>query len=104
MGKFYVQSGTLRAIITSPAPERAAMWAIQRAMKPILPQADEGLDLGLGSPTGFVALGPAIQLSETGFDQPDAMQFDTLETFSRWHDLVRAIDQVAEFLQPAIVD
>jgi hypothetical protein len=73
-------------------------------MDPILPEEHEEVLVGsVGecnppdacSTNDFVALGPAIFLSEVGFDRDDATQFDTLEMFSQWHDLVRAIDQIA---------
>lgn len=104
MPKFYVQSGSLRAVIHSADQRRAALWVIQRAMDPILPEEHEEALVGsvgecnppeVNSPNDFVALGPAIFLSEVGFDRDDATQFDTLEMFSQWHDLVRAIDQIA---------
>ncbi|MBM3966870.1 MAG: hypothetical protein FJ308_17665 [Planctomycetes bacterium] len=104
MPKFYVQSGSLRAVIHSADQRRAALWVIQRAMDPILPEEHEEVLVGsagecnppmANAPNDFVALGPAILLSELGFDREDATQFDTLEMFSQWHDLVRAIDQIA---------
>lgn len=115
MSKYYVQSGTLRAVIHSADPQRAAMWAIQRAMDAVLPSDDawenegvlerddeEALRLANATPTprdsSFVALGPAILLSEIGFDRSDAMQFDTFQVFGQWHSLVQAIDQIASLL------
>lgn len=113
MSKYYVQSGTLRAVIHSADPQRAAMWAIQRAMDAVLPSEDEwdsveGIEPGGGEAlqlashttttqreSSFVALGPAILLSEIGFDRSDAMQFDTFQVFGQWHALVQAIDQIA---------
>jgi hypothetical protein len=112
MSKYYVQSGTLRAVIHSADPQRAAMWAVQRAMDAVLPNEDEwgsvdgtergGEALQLATHTtttqresSFVALGPAILLSEIGFDRSDAMQFDTFQVFGQWHALVQAIDQIA---------
>jgi len=95
MAKFYVQSGSLREVISSADAHRAALWAIQRAMEPILP--DDSLEPNdiPRSPNRFVSLGTSIQLSEVGFDQPQAIQFDTFEMFREWNDLVRAIDQLA---------
>ncbi len=121
MPKYYLQSGTLQAVIHSTDPRRAAMWAIQRAMDAVLPGDDEcvvempmhamssrGRDmvpnhrrLEVHTPARaatLVALGPSIALSEVGFDQPDAMQIDTLEAFREWHALVEALDQVASLL------
>ena len=37
MAKFYVQSGTLRAIIDSEDAERAALWAVHTAMEQVMP-------------------------------------------------------------------
>jgi len=37
MAKFYVQSGTLRAVVDSASADRAALWAIHQAMQQIAP-------------------------------------------------------------------
>jgi len=113
MPKYYVQSGTLRAVIHSRSPHRAAMWAIARAMDAVLPDDDVALfehpraDTSFGSLSHaeeavgtthahrFVALGSMIELSEIGFDHEDALKFDTFDTFREWHALVDAIDRIA---------
>ena len=37
MAKYYVQSGTLRCVVSAENPRRAALWAVHRAMQQIMP-------------------------------------------------------------------
>lgn len=95
MAKFYVQSGTLRAIIDSADAERAALWAVHTAMEQVIPldSADEVLVQGNG-PNNMIALAETIQLSEVGFDRDDCLQIDTFEAFQHWNQLIRALEKL----------
>jgi hypothetical protein len=101
MAKFYVQSGTLRAVVDSVDAGRAALWAVHRAMEQIAPldetdspenKADECRQNGL------IALAETIRLSEVGFDDEDSMTVDTFEAYNEWYALVRAIDKLEKLL------
>jgi hypothetical protein len=100
MAKFYLQSGNLKAVIDSPDVDRAALWAVHRAMQQILPVQDED-----HSPDekaawcqfhGTIVLGESIHLSEVGFDHPAPAVVDTLEACHQWDLLMRAIDRLDE--------
>ena len=95
MAKFYVQSGTLRAIIDSADAERAALWAVHTAMEQVIPldSADEVLVQGNG-PNNMIALAETIQLSEIGFDRGDCLQIDTFEAFQHWNQLIQAVEKL----------
>jgi hypothetical protein len=41
MAKFYVQSGTVRAVIDAESQDRAALWVVHRAMQQIMPIYDD---------------------------------------------------------------
>ena len=96
MAKFYVQSGTLRAIVNSADAERAALWAVHTAMEQVIPldSVDEFLVQGMVGPTNMIALAETIQLSEVGFDCDDCLQIDTLETFQHWIQLLQAVEKL----------
>jgi len=100
MAKFYVQSGTLRAIIDSADAERAALWAIHTAMEKIIPldSVDEvRIENQLG-PANMIALAETIQLSEVGFDRDDCLKVDTLEAFQHWNQLFQAMEKLQSIL------
>lgn len=113
MAKFYVQSGSLRAIVDSADAERAALWAIHTAMEPILSLESDDSQLSSASsfernshpqsqsssqPHQHVALGETIQLSELGFDREDAMRVSTFEAFRHWNDLWFAMERLERAL------
>ena len=96
MAKFYVQSGTLRAIVDSADAERAALWAVHIAMEQVIPldSDDEVLVQDSDGPTNMIALAETIQLSEVGFDREDCLQIDTLEAFQHWNQLLQAVEKL----------
>ncbi len=95
MAKFYVQSGTLRAIVDSADAERAALWAVHSAMEQVIPldSVDEVV-LRDSGPANMIALAETIELSEVGFDRDDCLQIDTFEAFQHWSELVRAMEKL----------
>lgn len=102
MAKFYVQSGTLQAVVDSADSDRAALWAVHRTMEQIAPfdGADETPDSKAleAMDKGLVVLGETIRLSEIGFDDPNALSVDTFEAFNEWYSLVRAIEKLEKLL------
>jgi len=118
MAKFYVQSGTLRAIVDSASADRAALWAIHQAMQQIAPvetTSDDNNASANNSRTqvfgnqgfvnksfvaqDFISLSDSIYLSEVGFDQEDSLRVDTFAAFREWHELWHALEKLEALLQ-----
>jgi hypothetical protein len=103
MAKFYVQSGTLRTVIDSVDVDRAALWAVHRAMQQIVPFEGENeakpneKSLHLKE-AGFIVLGDTIEISEIGFDHDDAVRVETFDAFHEWHCLAQALDRLEKQL------
>ncbi|MEQ1830745.1 MAG: hypothetical protein ABL921_32640 [Pirellula sp.] len=100
MAKFYIQSGTLRAVVDSADADRAALWAVHTAMEQVMPLDDsDGILCNHDSgPANMIALGETIQLSEVGFDQDDRLHVDTFEAFQHWNQLYQAMDKLQKLL------
>ena len=100
MAKFYVQSGTLRAIIDSQDAERAALWAIHTAMEQIMPleSEPESIEMIANDPTNMIALAETIELSEIGFDRDDCLRIDTFDAFQHWNMLLKAVEKLNTLL------
>ena len=100
MAKFYIQSGTLRAIIDSEDAERAALWAIHTAMEQVMPleSEQESIEIIASGPTNMIALAETIELSEIGFDREDCLRFDTFEAFQHWNMLLKAVEKLNTLL------
>jgi len=106
MAKFYVQSGTLKAIVDSDDAQRAALWAVHQAMQQIAPVNEPASqtsnstppfsDFYESAPQKLISLGDTIILSEVGFDHDDAFTIDTFEAFREWHALWHALERVTE--------
>jgi hypothetical protein len=99
MAKYYVQSGTVRAIIDSEDVERAALWVMHQAMDAVLP-LDDDLAESMDGETrnGPHALADVIRVSEIGFDREDAAIVETLEAFQHWFQLYQAVTILAKRL------
>ncbi len=98
MAKFYVQSGSIQAVIDSVDIDRAALWVVHRVMNSTLPLDgidDSRLVTDVTEETGQ-HLGHTIRISELGFDREDAAVIDTLETFRHWYELYQAISILAD--------
>ena len=100
MAKFYVQSGTLRAIIDSEDAERAALWAIHTAMEQVMPLESEqkSIEMIASGPTNMIALAETIELSEIGFDRDDCLRIDTFDAFQHWNMLLKAVEKLNTLL------
>ena len=101
MAKFYVQSGTLRAIIDSEDAERAALWAVHTAMEQVMPLECESqsVELFTNGPSNMIALAETIQLSELGFDREDCLRIDTFDAFQHWNLLLKAVEKLNTLLE-----
>lgn len=100
MAKFYVQSGTLRAIIDSEDAERAALWAIHTAMEQVMPLESEqtSVEMIANGPSSMIALAESIELSEIGFDREDCLRVDTFDAFQHWNLLLKAVEKLNTWL------
>ena len=100
MAKFYVQSGTLRAIVDSEDAERAALWAVHTAMEQVMPlESDHGsIEMIANSPSNMIALAETIELSEVGFDRDDCLRVDTFDAFQHWNLLLKAVEKLNTLL------
>lgn len=98
MAKFYVESGSVRAVVDSVDLERAALWVVNLVMGDVLPldvSEDEG---EFEEPKELNAhyLGETIRISERGFERDDAWIVDTLESFRHWYDLFHAVSTMTK--------
>ena len=100
MAKFYVQSGTLRAIVDSADAERAALWAVHAAMEQVMPLESDHADAEMFSngPAEMIALAETIELSELGFDREDCLRIDTFQAFQHWNQLLKAVEKLHSLL------
>lgn len=102
MAKFYIQSGTLRAIVDSADADRAALWAIHHTLECVTPLAIDDLEIDgeaimlnrADTERTPKVLGETIALSELGFDDPEALVVDTWQAFHEWYALLRAVEKL----------
>ena len=100
MAKFYVQSGTLRAIVDSEDAERAALWAVHTAMEQVMPLEceNQSVEMFSSGPTNMISLAETIELSEVGFDREDCLRIDTFDAFQHWNLLLKAVEKLNALL------
>jgi len=104
MAKYYVQSGTLKAVISAESEDRAALWVVHRAMQQIMPiYEDQDLTAQQKCDTvmveGLIVLDPTIRMSEVGFDRDDAAVAETFEVVAEWHQLMIALEKLERLLR-----
>ena len=104
MAKYYVQSGTLRCVVSAESPRRAALWAVHRAMQQILPideaaPADSEDKHRRGRAQGVMVLSGTIQTSERGYGGADATTMPTFEVVTEWNQLVNTLDRLEGLLK-----
>jgi hypothetical protein len=105
MAKYYIQSGTLKAIVAAEDTQRAALWAVHRVMQQIVPIYDDSdltpeLKNEVVLLEGMLVLGDEISISEKGFERTDAQNFSTFDTLAQWHQLMAALNRLANLLLP----
>ncbi len=98
MAKYYVQSGTLRTIITAESTRKAAIWAVHQVMQQVFP-----IDGTCNEPedTPASVLSSNVRVSEQGFDRSDALVTPTLEVVSQWNEMVSTLDRLERMLHVA---
>ncbi len=103
MAKYYVQSGTLRCVVSAENHRRAALWAVHRAMQQILP-IDEAVPTDPQDKHqrvkegGVMVLSGTIQTSERGYGGSDATSLPTFEIVTEWNQLVNTLDRLETLL------
>lgn len=103
MDKYYIESGTLRCIVSAQSARRAAVWAVHRAMAQIMPldQAsmfcpqEQGRRL---DQQATMVLGESITVSQRGYRGSDAVSLKTFEVVTQWNELLNALDRLEELL------
>ena len=104
MAKYYVQSGTLRCVVSAESPRRAALWAVHRAMQQILPideaaPADSDDQARRGKVPSVMVLGGTIHTSERGYGSSDGASMPTFEIVTEWNQLVNTLDRLEGLLR-----
>jgi hypothetical protein len=98
MAKFYVQSGSVRAVVDSADLDRAALWVVNEVMTTTLP-IDDLNDVEVtqdnSQRTERPYLSDTIKISEIGFDRDDACEVDVLNAFRHWYELYQAVTILA---------
>lgn len=94
MAKFYVESGSVQAVVDCMDMEAAALWAVNLVMEET--DTSELLDeedvLHVENVTTTHHLDETIRVSEQGFGRADAVELQTSVAFQDWFELSRAID------------
>lgn len=101
MAKFYVQSGSVRAVVDSLDMERAALWVVNEVMTTTLPIDDVSDDEATVEDADRIEgqyLSETIKVSEQGFDRDDACEVDVLNAFRHWYELYQAVTILASKL------
>ncbi len=103
MSKYYVESGTLRCVVSAESPRRAALWAVHRAMQQIMPidepvptEPEEKHERSKNQ--GVMVLGGTIRTSERGFCGGDETTLPTFEVVTEWNQLVNTLDRLETLL------
>jgi hypothetical protein len=112
MAKFYVESGTLRMTVQADDAEKAALWAVHKALQQVLPMEGDDLDEQPSLDVfekqrrvvarGCMILGDSLRLSELGFGRPDAIRFATYDLVNEWSKLMLALARFEEQLMTAV--
>ena len=103
MSKYYVESGTLRCIVSAENSRAAALWAVHRAMQQIIP-LDDAADTTpetkhqRSRDTGVMVLGRTVSTSERGYGAADCEQMPTFEVVTEWNQLVNTLDRLEGLL------
>ncbi len=106
MGKYYVQSGTMRSVVQAESARRAALWAVHQAMQQVLPMEDDSMESPQAksekvSRNGIAVLTAKVKVSERGFDSDDAATLATLDVVTEWNQLVTTLDRLERMLYRA---
>ncbi len=98
MAKYYVQSGTLRTIVSAESAGKAAIWAVHQAMQQVFPI--DG-DSAVFEDKPAAVLAAKLSVSEQGFDRTDSIVTPTIEVVSQWNEMVNTLDRLERMLHRA---
>lgn len=106
MHKYYVESGQLKKVIFAADANAAALWLVNIVMEKLYPQAaNSEMD---SDPFALLEhclmlLDDEIRVSRQGFGlpleaDPEPDWFETIEVFTEWNELVRAVAKMEKML------
>ncbi len=103
MPKYYIQSGTVRTVVSAEDGHRAALWAVHKVMQQIVPTYDDAVETAEEKAAqahcgGMFVLDSTIRLSEQGFDRDDCDTLTTFEVVTEWNQLMVALDRLQNWL------
>ena len=106
MAKYYVQSGTMRSVVEAESSQKAALWAVHRAMLQVLPIEDAEdqtpeMKSERAATSGVSVLSGKLVISEHGFDRVDVKSLPTLEVVTQWNEMVSMLDRLERMLNRA---
>ena len=104
MAKYYVQSGTLQLVTEAEDARGAALWAMHCCLEQVLPVCPDDprtpqMKWERMQERGCAVLGSTILVSERGFANEDAAEFDTAEVFVEWNQLMMAMTRLERRLR-----
>ena len=102
MGKYYIQSGNFKTVITADDAEKAALWVFHKVMAQVF--HSDAVDSGIrprcdaGSQNGLLVLGEIISISEHGFDSPQQTELSSLDLLVHWSKLTVALAKLESMM------
>ncbi|MEZ6091314.1 MAG: hypothetical protein R3C05_25520 [Pirellulaceae bacterium] len=99
MAKYYIESGTMKTVVSADDAHKAALWAVHRAMQQVVPMYDDqsvtASEKSAAAMTqGVMVLDQRISISEVGFDRDDAQVVNTYDVVSQWNQLMVALSRL----------
>lgn len=102
MGKFYVQSGTLRTVVQAESSRKAAIWAVHQALQQVLPLEERRGDrVSSAEHEPRIVLDTVVHVNERGFDRDDSRQQPTFEVIAEWNQMISTLDRLEKMLYQA---
>lgn len=103
MAKYYIESGTMKAVVSADDSHKAALWAVHRAMQQVMPMyddqevtANDKSDIAMSE--GMMVLDQKITISEVGFEREDAQVMNTYDVVGEWNQLMVALSRLESLL------
>ena len=103
MAKFYIQSGTVKVVVSAVDAEGAALFVLNQTINQLMPSGNlEELHADESSMMVIVQcleiLGNEFLVSEIGFGHSEVAIFDTEILFKRWCELLSAMNHLMDRL------
>jgi hypothetical protein len=103
MAKFYVESGSLRLVISANNSRGAALWAVHRVLSGVLPFAGDECEQTTNRDGQRFKLGEAVYVNQRGFDHSEGRRFETVELVTEWSQLISALSRLEQDLLEPVV-